>query len=762
MMLHAKRVAASTTVQRSKRTAALLAASSSRRPRLLTSDCRLAGEGGLIRRSSCGGAAGFISISSAFFSRSSGGYSRPRGCLLQHFRHYVGDDVPSSKVGIGNDENIRWKSTMSTLAAADDEDDDRGTYQQHDDDEKEHQDQDQREEPTVEETYSRKSPLEHVLLRPGMYIGPTERLPPTECWVLDPLPLPPSQQLIDDHDPQTVLRMDAQLPLTNSALLESEGSDPSSSQSTGGGSIASERRMVKKEYGLVPALIKTFDEILVNASDNRLRHPNSCSRIDVIIHPGSDDHDPFIQVLNDGKGIPVQHHKKEGMYVPEMLFGHLLTGSNFDDTQKRVTGGRHGYGAKLTNIFSKRFTVETLDTKRKRRYKQTWLNNMSSVIEDEPVERLSGDDGGLQLGDYTCITFYPDLPRLTSDSKAKRISDEDYAVMCRRVLDVAGCTDGKMRVTLNGIDVSLPSFLDYCNLYRSGGKGLEHTFLSKKINPRWTVGVGLSQSGSFEAVSFVNGMSTSRGGTHVNSIVQQVIKRLMEKVEKTDPELGEIVTTGMVRRCLFVCCDALIENPSFDSQMKEYLTSSPKSFGSSCTLNKSFLDSLVKGEDAGGPGIVEEILRMARSRQQTNLLKEVSSRKGRRQLLSIAKLEDAHQAGTENGSNCTLILTEGDSAKALAVAGLEVIGRDSYGVFPLRGKFLNVRSASLSQLTNNTEATNICSILGLDFDKEYDTVEDRRSLRYGHVMLMTDQDTGMRCDRRGLLLFFPSSFCFSI
>jgi DNA topoisomerase II len=176
--------------------------------------------------------------------------------------------------------------------------------------------------------------------------------------------------------------------------------------------------------------------------------------------------------------------------------------------------------------------------------------------------------------------------------------------------------------------------------------------------------------------------------------------------------------------------------------MKECLTSNPTSFGSDVTLNDTFLNELVQPEEDGGPGIVEEVIRVARGRQQANLFKQVGGKKNRRQLLSIPKLEDAHNAGGDDGSaDCTLILTEGDSAKALAVAGLEVIGRDTYGVFPLRGKFLNVRHASVEQLGKNQEVKALVAILGLDFDKEYDTREERSELRYGHVMLMTDQDT---------------------
>jgi DNA topoisomerase-2 len=176
--------------------------------------------------------------------------------------------------------------------------------------------------------------------------------------------------------------------------------------------------------------------------------------------------------------------------------------------------------------------------------------------------------------------------------------------------------------------------------------------------------------------------------------------------------------------------------------MKEYLTSSPANFGSSYTLSEKFLTSLLKSEEEGGPGIIEEVLRVARGRQQASLFKGVGGKKTRRQLLSIPKLEDAHEAGSDSGWGCTLILTEGDSAKALAVAGLEKIGRERFGVFPLRGKFLNVREATVSQLTKNAEVKALTAIMGLDFDKEYDTVSERRELRYGRVMLMTDQDNG--------------------
>lgn len=341
--------------------------------------------------------------------------------------------------------------------------------------------------------------------------------------------------------------------------------------------------------------------------------------------------------------------------------------------------------------------------------------------------------------DQTCISFIPDMSRLSTGSDSLFIDPQDYAIMCRRVVDAAGCAAGMLQVYLNGKNVSLESYADYSNMYRSDDAP---RLCFTQINSRWTVGVGVSSGGqSFESVSFVNGMSTPRGGTHVNSVLTQVVKKIQDTVTKLEPELGSVLNPGLIRRNLFVSCNALIENPTFDSQMKEYLTSNPNNFGSSYQLSESFLKDLVESEDVGGPGIVEEVIRVARGRQQANLFKEVGGKKTKRQLLAIPKLEDAHAAGSAKASECTLILTEGDSAKSLAVAGLEVIGREHYGVFPLRGKFLNVRHATVDQLAKNAEVKAMVSILGLEFDKSYDTSDERKDLRYGHIMLMTDQDT---------------------
>ena len=638
-------------------------------------------------------------------------------------------------------------------------------------------------EKSIEDQYSRKTPLEHILLRPGMYVGPVERSQPQLQWVPnEPFPFP-------------------SLSLSSTSTINCASSVNGSSATA----KTAPKQMIQQKIPSHPALIKIFDEILVNAFDNRLRKGRqtksangitksvSTTQIDVILHPGgiiNDDElssslssskqeknkkqekhyqSPFISITNNGKGIPIQIHKQEKMYLPEMLFGHLLTGSNFDDTnEKKLTGGRHGYGAKLTNIFSKSFQVETVDSTRNKKYIQLWEDNMR-IMHDPIIINLEKEGGSVE--DYTKISFVPDLDKLTKTTingtnlKGKEqggqcIPMEDYSIMCRRVFDIAGCSGGKLKVTLNGHELPVSNFEDYARLFlptpsdNSSKTSATSTTSKKKsklndchlcfqrLNARWEIGVGLSNSSSFESISFVNGMDTVRGGTHVNVIVQQITKRIADKIIKDYPELAETVTQSMVKRHLCVFVNALIENPSFDSQMKENLNTSPSAFGSQYNLSEKFLNSIMQDEESGGPGIIEHVVRTALGRQQANLINLVGGNKKRtrRQLLNIPKLDDAHLAGSDKGSECTLILTEGDSAKALAVAGLEVIGRELFGVFPLRGKFLNVRDAKITQLTNNKEVKALCSILGLDFEKTYETRKERSKMRYGHIMLMTDQD----------------------
>jgi DNA topoisomerase-2 len=450
------------------------------------------------------------------------------------------------------------------------------------------------------------------------------------------------------------------------------------------------------------------------------------NRIDVTIDAANNT----IRVWNNGNGIPIAIHQEHQIYVPELIFGHLLTGSNFDDDEQKTTGGRNGYGAKLANIFSTEFTVETVDSSRGLKFKQVFRDNMGTRSEPE-VTKYSGTD-------YTCITFKPDLARFKMDC----LDEDIVALLSKRVYDIAAtntASGAKLNVALNGAKIDIRNFEQYIQTHR----GLEPPVAFERVNDRWEVGVGISD-GSFQQVSYVNSICTIKGGQHVNYIVDQVAARLIAVVKKKNK--GDEVKAAHIKNHLAIYVNALIVNPAFDSQTKETLTTKASAFGSTCSLSDKMLKKIETS------GIVDNILSWAKFKQNAELKKKGGSKRSK--LFGITKLDDANFAGTAKSRDCTLILTEGDSAKALAISGLGVVGRDYYGVFPLRGKLLNVREAAHAQIMKNEEVQNIAQILGLTFGKEY---EDTSSLRYGHLMIMTDQDhDGSHI--KGLLINFLHHF----
>uniref|UniRef100_A0A673BE93 DNA topoisomerase 2 n=1 Tax=Sphaeramia orbicularis TaxID=375764 RepID=A0A673BE93_9TELE len=515
---------------------------------------------------------------------------------------------------------------------------------------------------SVERVYQKKTQLEHILLRPDTYIGSVEPIT-QQMWVFD----------------------------------EDVG-------------------MNQREITYVPGLYKIFDEILVNAADNKQRDKNMTA-IKITIDPESNT----ITIWNNGKGIPVVEHKDEKMYVPALIFGHLLTSSNYDDDEKKVTGGRNGYGAKLCNIFSTKFTVETACKEYRHSFKQTWQNNMGKTS-DPKIKFFDGDD-------FTCVTFQPDLSKF----KMEKLDKDIVALLTRRAYDVAGSCKG-VKVSLNGKKLPVNSFRSYVDLYvkdKVDETGVALKVVNETVNERWEVCLTMSEKG-FQQISFVNSIATTKGGRHIDYVVDQIVAKLIEVVKKKN-KAGVSVKPFQVKNHIWVFVNALIENPSFDSQTKENMTLQMKSFGSKCLLSEKFIRA------ATNCGIVESILNWVKFKAQTQLNKKCSSVKHSK-IKGIPKLDDANDAGGKHSSECTLILTEGDSAKSLAVSGLGVIGRDRYGVFPLRGKILNVREATHKQIMENAEINNIIKIVGLQYKKSYDDAESLRSLRYGKIMIMTDQD----------------------
>ena len=532
---------------------------------------------------------------------------------------------------------------------------------------------------TIEEQYQKVTQYEHILKRPDSYIGSIE-FQKERLWVYN---------------------------------SETE-------------------KLEFRDVKYVPGLFKIFDEILVNAADN-YQNDKSMKYIKVDI----DRKNNRIKVKNGGKGIPIEIHKKYKIYVPQLIFGNLLTSSNYNDDVKKVTGGRNGYGAKLTNIYSKTFIVETADENTGKKYYQKFYDNMLKFNEPK-IEDYNKED-------FTCITFEPDLPRFGMTE----LDDDIVALFEKRVFDMAGITPKTVSVYLNGKKLKVKNFEDYIHMYLDASKEedeMDPPIVYESPHERWEVGMSLSES-QFQQVSFVNAISTTKGGKHVDYCVDKIIKVIMEKIAKKDKNLN--IKPQHIKQHLWIFVNCLIENPVFSSQTKETLTSKKEDFGSEFEFSDTFLKRVIK------TNIVERCLRYAKTREEEkNLRKLNSGTKKSARLIGIEKLDDANWAGTKNSSKCTLILTEGDSAKSLAMAGIEVVGRDAFGCFPLRGKLLNVRECSTHKILKNQEIQYLMKILGIKIGETY---TDVKNLRYGSILIMTDQDVD-GSHIKGLIINFIHTF----
>jgi len=463
-----------------------------------------------------------------------------------------------------------------------------------------------------------------------------------------------------------------------------------------------------KEIKYVPGLYKIFDEILVNARDHSVNDKTcNCIKVEVNIE------EEYFSVYNNGDdGIPVVEHPKHKILVPSMIFGEFMTSSNYDDSKKRVTGGMNGQGGKLASVFSTSFEVDVQDKKNKKHFYQSWKENMTNISKAKVTSNSTKS--------YVKVKCYPDLAKFGIKSLKGH-----YNLFKKRVYDIACCSD-KVKVYFNDEQCNVKDLKQYMDHFYPDLDKIMDT-----SNDMFKVGCMYFPDNGGENISYVNGICTYRGGTHVNHIVDNIIKTLVnDYIKKKNKEVK--LNANFIKENLIFFIDSIIENPSFSSQVKETLTTKPNDFGSKYKINDTFMKKLAKC------GIVEQVINLAKFKENQNL-KKTDGRKSS-VIRGIITLEDANKAGTKDSDKCSLILTEGLSAKSMVMAGLSVIGRNHYGVFPLKGKVLNVREASPQQIMKNEEISSLKKILGLRNDYTYESDEQFNTLRYGKIITLCDAD----------------------
>lgn len=469
-----------------------------------------------------------------------------------------------------------------------------------------------------------------------------------------------------------------------------------------------------REITYNPGLFKIYDEPISNTYDQHKRD-KTCKTIKV----NFDKKSGMIKIYNDGNGIPVVVHPEHKVYIPELIFGHMLTGSSYSENDSEVTG-RNGIGVKCTNIFSKKFILETVYVNKKekiyKKYVQEFTDNMLNI--GTPVIT----DVSENTETYTEITFYPDYEKFGM----KGMTDDILALFKKRVYDMSVCTDKRVSVYLDNKKIKVKLFEDFIKMHYLQTPKVVY----EEVNEKWRVGVVFDPDNGGNQVSFVNSNWTFIGGTHVEYIANQITKKVIDYIKSKKDGKSLVIKPAQIREHLTFFIDCNIVKPSFSSQTKGEMTKKSVDFGSSCELSQGFIKKIIDS------GLAELVTKLAMSRANAGLKttdgKRVSSIK------DIPKLHDAHLAGTRRSKECSLILTEGDSALSFAISGMSVLGRDKFGAFPLKGKLLNVRNATAAQIKKNQEFIYLKRILGLKQDVKYNDVS---KLRYGKIIVLTDQDS---------------------
>jgi DNA topoisomerase-2 len=451
-------------------------------------------------------------------------------------------------------------------------------------------------------------------------------------------------------------------------------------------------KLQKKKVTIIPSFIKIFDEVLMNSVDESKRN-SKLNRIDITI----DLKENSISVLDNG-GIPVVTHSEYGIYIPEVVFGTLMSGSNYDDTDERVVAGMNGLGAKLTNIFSKKFIVTTCDGKKK--FHQVYSDNMGTRTTATITNSKKP---------FTEIKWFPDFEKFGMEC----IDDDHFQILKKRVIDVAACNT-VVDIYLNGEKINFKTFDDYVKLYTPV------FFSDTNKDKSWHVCVALSDAG-FQQVSFVNSTETYDGGTHVEYIMSQIITELRAfflRKHKTDVKPSEL------RNHMFLFLNSTVINPSFTSQTKEKLITEQKEFVDAFEISAKLVNAILKSD------IVHSILDWI---QQKKAADESKAARQLNKSLDKIKVDKLIDAKSKDRKNCECFIFEGDSA---SVSFRKYRDSQTQGAFTLRGKFMNVAETTTQKLVDNNEVVNLMASLGLKLGQKVKSSD----IRYGKIYLAVDAD----------------------
>ena len=461
-----------------------------------------------------------------------------------------------------------------------------------------------------------------------------------------------------------------------------------------------------KEVTFIPAFRKIIDEILDNSVDALVKYNKARGKVKVVME------DECITIEDNGPGIPVvckdikditdtkmsdeEKQKIANTYLPEIAWTRLFSGSNFKDSDDKTTVGSHGLGSKCTSIFSKKFTGISDDGKKC--CKVVAKHNLETV-----ETTLSDSDGNTGVR----IKFVPDFAKFGLEKV-----DDVYKELMRQRLMCLGITFPGIKFSFNGKQVNAND-KTFLNLFS------EH--ITFQVFDRGFIGIYPNENDDFNFFTYVDGLALTRGGSHIDYIVEKVVTPVREKLIK---KFKSIKPADIKNKLSMVVFLRDFPNLKFDSQTKETLTNLPseitKYFGDSVDFEK-LAKNILKNEFILDP--IVETFKLKEEVKERVALKQAGKSKVK---ISVDKYIKPI------GNQDYLMVCEGLSARGGVSAAL---GRNGFGYYASRGVGINAYDATSAQILKNQEFSDIITIMGLDI-----TNPKEQNLNFKKFVITSDAD----------------------